>query len=71
MNVFPEVNVTLCDIVCFTDVFLWLKKHIYSLYFVIKLTEFESWYFFLIKSNKAQNLLWLLDGRHATNNEWN
>ncbi len=47
------------------------KKHIYSLYFVIKLTEFESWYFFLIKSNKAQNLLRLLDGRHATNNAWN
>ncbi len=42
MNAFPEINVTLRDIVCFTDVFLWLKKHICSLYFVIKLTEFES-----------------------------
>ncbi len=58
MHVFPEVNVTLRDIVCFTDVILWLKNYIYSLYFVIK-------------SNKAQNLLRLLDGRHATNNEWN
>ncbi len=42
MNVFPEVNVTLRDIMCFTDIFLWLKTHIYRLYFVIKLSEFES-----------------------------
>ncbi len=53
MNVFPEVNVTLRDIVCFTDVFLWLENHIYSLYFVIKLTEFEGWYFyFWLKATK-------------------
>ncbi len=28
MKVFPEVNVTLRDIVCFTDIFLWMKNHI-------------------------------------------
>ncbi len=47
MNVFPEV--AKCDFTwhcVFTDLFLWLENHIYGLYFVIKPTEFESWYFY-------------------------
>ncbi len=71
MNLFPEVNVTLRDIMCFTDIFLWLKTHIYRLYFVINCQNLKADTLFLIKSNKAQNLLRLLDGRHATNNKLN
>ncbi len=45
MKVFPEVNVTLRDIVCFTDVFLWMKNH-------IKKTDRIWLWIFLLKATK-------------------